>query len=70
MPKFAEDFDGVTYESTLWIVKMEGIGAKLVLVGEVFDGGTLVNHDEDQEVAVEVIRDDASIPGFWSKITM
>ena len=65
MPKFAENFDGITYESTLWIVKMEGIWAKLVLVGEVFDGGTLVNHDElaeDQGVAVEVIRDDASIP--------
>lgn len=41
MPKFAEDFDGVTYELMLWIVKMEGIGAKLVLVGEIFDGGRL-----------------------------
>ena len=53
IPKFAEDFDCVMDESILWIVEMEGIRTKFVLVGGVFNGTVIMNSNElaeDQRV--------------------
>ena len=46
IPKFAEDFNCVMDESILWIVEMEGIRTKFVLVGGVFNGTVIMNSNE------------------------